>query len=100
MNEELGYILPEEDFGSVRELNNAILNLNELGHWECLSKDSFERIDGKYYSLEGVNNLKNNTKMPILKTFLNSFEQSNFVLQLKEFDRMYPIKQEPEEAFA
>ncbi len=90
MSEE--YLLPEDkEFDTKQDMYNSWLEQNELSHWECTDNLGmfFVRCDEKEYS---NNKFTNSLKIP-------GYKPSSIIEQLKEFDRLYPIKQEPEEAF-
>ena len=84
----MNIILPEqENFDNVEDLNNSILELNDLSHWLCLSKDSYERIDGAYFDTK----------------FSDKYFKglgNHFVTLLKEYDKTNPIKDYFEESYA
>ena len=90
MSEE--YLLPaDKDFETEQEMLNSWLENNELSHWECTDSLGmfFMRIDGEFYSNKLTHSIKT-----------QGYKPRSIIEQLKEFDKMYPIKQEPEEAFA
>ena len=91
MNEELKYNMPEDKiFENNQEYYNSWLENNDLSHWECTDNLGmfFIRCDEKEYSNKFTNSLK-----------IQAYKPSSIIEQLKEFDKIYPIKQEPEEAF-
>ena len=93
MSEDLSYNMPEDkDFDSKQDMYNSWLENNELSHWECTDNLGmfFVRIDEKEYS---NNKFTNSLKIP-------GHKPMGIIEQLKEFDKMYPIKNDNEEAFA
>ena len=86
------YNLPEDkDFDSEQDMYNSWLNNNSLSHWECTDNLGmfFIRVDEKEYSNKFNNSIK-----------IQGYKPSSIIGQLKEFDKMYPIKNDNEEAFA
>lgn len=91
MSEE--YLLPEDkDFDSKQDMYNSWLENNNLSHWECTDNLGmfFVRCDEKEYS---NNKFTSSLKIP-------GYKPSSIIEQLKAFDKLYPIKQEPYETFA
>lgn len=86
------YLLPEDkDFDSKQDMYNSWLENNDLLHWECTDNLGmfFVRSDEKEYS---SNKFTSSLKIP-------GYKPSSIIEQLKEFDKLYPIKQKHEEAF-
>lgn len=91
MSEE--YLLPEDkDFDNKQDMFNSWLENNELSHWGCTDNLGmfFLRCDGKEYS---NNKFTSSLKIP-------GYKPSSIIEQLKEFDKLYPIKNDNEEAIA
>lgn len=84
--------LPEDkDFETKQDMYNSWLENNNLSHWECTDNLGmfFVRIDEKEYSNKFTSSIK-----------IQGYIPRSIIEQLKEFDRIYPIKQEPYETFA
>lgn len=92
MSEELKYKMPEDkEFNNKRDMYNSWLEQNNLSHWESLDNLGifFIRSDDKEYNTKYMNILK-----------IVGYKSRGIIEQLKEFDKMYPIKNGNEEALA
>lgn len=92
MSEDLSYNLPgDKIFETKQDYYNSWLEVNGLSHWGCTDNLGmfFVRSDEKEYSNKLTNSIK-----------IQGYKPSSIIGQLKEFDKIYPIKRKPEEAFA
>jgi len=92
MSEDLSYNLPEDKiFETKQEYYNSWLENNNLSHWECTDNLGmfFVRIDEKEYSDKFTNSIK-----------IQGYKPSSIIEQLREFDKLYPVKNDNEESFA
>ncbi len=92
MSEDLSYNLPEDKvFETKQDYYNSWLENNSLSHWECIDNSGtfFVRCDREVYS---NTNFISSLKIP-------GYKPSSIIEQLKEFDKLYPIKNDSEEAF-